>query len=139
MSRNFWVLIGGLIVGMGTIAALILFNGSTVVNAPTSPPSVAPAGSSSSDTATAFTTGVVHVPQGHSTISVYSQPSLSSSVVAEVANGTTISILCTAQSDVVTNPDTGQSSSLWDGTNNGFIPDVYVHVDTRTNQAMGSC
>jgi hypothetical protein len=59
-------------------------------------------------------------------------------VVAQEADGTTIGIICTAQGDVVTNSDNGQSSSLWDGTKDGYIPDVYV--DTGTNQAtMGSC
>jgi hypothetical protein len=69
---------------------------------------------------------------------VYSQPSSSSSVVAEVANGTAIGILCTAQGDVVANDYTGQSSSLRDGTSDGYIPDVYVN--TGTNQAtMTNC
>jgi hypothetical protein len=35
-------------------------------------------------------------------------------------------ILCTVEGDVVTNPDNGQSSSLWDSTCDGFVPDVYV-------------
>jgi len=71
-------------------------------------------------------TGTIYAPPEYSTIYVYSQPSQSSSVVASVADGITIGILCTAQGDVVTNGDTGQSSSLWDGTSEGFIPDVYV-------------
>jgi hypothetical protein len=77
-------------------------------------------------------------PQGDTTLYVFQQPSLSSPHVAEIADGTTIGILCTAEGDVVTNPDTGQSSSLWDGTSEGFVPDVYV--DTGTNQpTMGTC
>ena len=77
-------------------------------------------------------------PQGDTALYVFEQPSLSSRTVAEIADGTTIGILCTAQGDVVTNPDTGQSSSLWDSTSEGFVPDVYV--DTGTTQAtMGSC
>ena len=85
-----------------------------------------------------YATGIVVAPQGDSAVYVYEQPSGSSTEVAEVADGATISILCTAQGDVVTNSDSGQTSSLWDGTSDGFIPDVYV--DTGTNQAtMGSC
>ena len=77
-------------------------------------------------------------PQGYNALDVFEQPSLSSSVVAEIADGTTIGILCTAEGDVVTNTDNGQSSSLWDSTSEGFVPDVYV--DTETNQpTMGSC
>lgn len=106
----------------------------TPAASPTSPsPSPSP-----SDTSNELATGTIVAPQGYSAVYVYKQPSLSSSTVAEVADGATISILCTAQGDVVTNSDTGQSSSLWDGTSDGFIADVYV--DTGTDQAtMGSC
>jgi hypothetical protein len=95
-----------------------------------------------SDTSNVVATGTVWAPQGYSTVYVYDQPSLNSSTVAEAADGTTINILCTAQGDVVTNQDTGQSSSLWDGTSDGtstgFVPDVFV--DTGTNQARAeSC
>jgi hypothetical protein len=97
---------------------------------------------SPSDTSNVVATGTIQTPQGYSTISVYDRPSLDSSAVAEAADGTTIDILCTAQGDVVTNQDTGQSSSLWDGTSDGtstgFVPDVFV--DTGTNQARAeSC
>jgi hypothetical protein len=93
---------------------------------------------SPTDNSQEIATGTVYAPQGYSTIYVHSQPSLSSSAVASVANGTTIGILCTAQGDVVENQDTGQSSSLWDGTSEGYIPDVYV--DTGTDQAtMTNC
>jgi hypothetical protein len=91
---------------------------------------------SPTDTSNELATGIVMAPQG--ALNVFEQPSLSSSVVAEIADGTTIGILCTAEGDVVTNPDNGQSSSLWDSTSEGFVPDVYV--DTGTNQpTMGSC
>jgi hypothetical protein len=100
--------------------------------------STAPTTPSPSDAANVLAAGIIQAPQGDSTIYVYEQPTPSSSVVAEVADGATINILCTAQGDVVTNPDTGQSSSLWDGTSEGYIPDVFVY--TGTNQAtMGSC
>jgi LasA protease len=99
---------------------------------------VAPTSPSPTDSSQEIATGTIYAPQGYSTIYVHSQPSQSSSVVASVANGTTIGILCTTQGDVVTNQDTGQSSSLWDGTSDGYISDVYV--DTGTNQAtMTNC
>jgi hypothetical protein len=98
----------------------------------------APASPSPTDNSQEIATGTIYAPLGYSTVYVYSQPSPSSSVVASVADGITIGILCTAQGDVVTNEDTGQSSSLWDGTSEGFIPDVYV--DTGTDQAtMTNC
>lgn len=100
--------------------------------------SATPASPSPSDTSNVLATGIIQVPQGYSTIYVHEQPSLSSPAVAEVADGATIDILCTAQGDVVTDSDSGQSSSLWDATSDGYIPDVYVY--TGTNQAtMGSC
>jgi hypothetical protein len=100
--------------------------------------SATPASPSPTDTSNVVVTGVVRAPQGYSTIYAHAQPYQSSSVVAQVADGTSIGILCTAQGDVVTNSDNGQSSSLWDGTRDGYIPDVYI--DTGTNQAtMGSC
>jgi hypothetical protein len=110
----------------------------TTPAAPVDTTSAAPASPSPNDTSNVLATGTIQAPQGYSTIYVYEQPSLSSSVVAEVADGATIDILCTAQGDVVTNSDAGQSSSLWDGTSDGYIPDVYVN--TGTDQAtMGSC
>jgi hypothetical protein len=90
------------------------------------------------NTSSQIATGTVMAPQGDSALYVFQQPSLSSSHVAEIADGATIGILCTTEGDVVANPDTGQSSSLWDGTSEGFVPDVYV--DTGTNQpTMGAC
>jgi hypothetical protein len=69
---------------------------------------------------------------------VYSSPSLSASTTAALAAGTRVGIRCTAQGDVVTNSQTGLTSSLWDETSLGYIPDV--SVDTGTNQAtMPSC
>jgi hypothetical protein len=101
----------------------------------TSPMSASP---SPTDISNQIATGTIVAPQGDTALYVFEQPSLSSPPVAEIADGTTIGILCTAEGDVVTNPDTGQSSSLWDSTSEGFVPDVYV--DTGTNQpTMGSC
>ena len=101
-------------------------------------PVAASSGPSPTDNSQEIATGTIYAPPEYSTIYVYSQPSQSSSVVASVANSVTIGILCTAQGDVVTNDDTGQSSSLWDGTSEGYIPDVFV--DTGTDQAtMTNC
>jgi len=110
----------------------------TIPATPADTTSAIPASPSSTDPSSVLATGVVQAPQGYNAIPVYNQPYLSSSVVADVADGTTVDILCTAQGDVVTNSDSGQSSSLWDGTSDGFIPDVYIY--TGTDQAtMGSC
>lgn len=101
-------------------------------------PSPTPSSPSPTDTSNQIATGTVVAPQGDTALYVFDQPSLSSAHVAEIANGRTIGILCTAEGDVVTNTDTGQSSSLWDSTSEGFVPDVYVN--TGTNQpTMGSC
>ena len=100
--------------------------------------SASPASSATKDNSSMVATGIVMTPSGYSTLYVHEQPSLSSAAVAQISEGATIDILCTAQGDVVTNTDTGQSSSLWDGTTNGYVPDVFV--DTGTDQAtMGSC
>jgi hypothetical protein len=110
----------------------------TVPVTPADTTSATSASPAPADTSNVLATGIIQAPQGYNTVPVYQQPSLSSSVAPEVADGTAIGILCTAQGDVVTNSDNGQSSSLWDGTSDGFIPDVYVY--TGTNQAtMGSC
>jgi hypothetical protein len=137
--------------GVGVVLVLVAvglgFNNPNSPNPPNPPqssgpaavvPAVASTSPAPTDSSREIATGTIYAPQGYSTIYVHSQASESSSVVASVANGTTIGILCTAQGDVVTNQDTGQSSSLWDGTSEGYIPDVYV--DTGTNQAtMTNC
>lgn len=97
-----------------------------------------PSTPSPTDTSNEIATGIVMAPQGYNALNVFEQPSLSSSVVAEIADGTTIGILCTAEGDVVTNSDNGQISSLWDSTSEGFVPDVYVDTGT-TQPTMGSC
>jgi hypothetical protein len=137
--------------GVGVVLVLAAvglgFNNQSSPNPPNPPQSSGPAAvltaapptsPSPTDSSQEIATGTIYAPQGYSTIYVYSEPSQSSSVVASVANGATIGILCTAQGDVEVNQDTGQSSSLWDGTSEGYIPDVYV--DTGTNQAtMTNC
>jgi hypothetical protein len=133
-----FALIGVLASGLGLAAIVILMRGSGPITQPDIPPTSETASASPTDAASVLATGIIQTPQGYSTIDVHEQPTQNSSVVAKPADGTTINILCTAQGDVVTNPDTGQSSSLWDGTSEGYIPDVFVY--TGTNQAtIGSC
>lgn len=109
------------------------------VAATTSAPAPTPSASPSpTDTGEDLATGTISPDEGYSSVYVFSQPSLSSSAVAQVTAGTTVGILCTAQGDVVTRSDNGEQSSLWDRTSDGFIPDVYVY--TGTDQAtMGQC
>ena len=107
---------------------------------PSPPPTTTPTTTTPADppTSTPIAWGTIVTPQGYSTIYVREQPYTSSSVLAEEYDGASVGIVCTAQGDVMTNPDTGFSSSLWDDTSDGYIPDAYV--DTGTNQAtMPSC
>ncbi len=82
--------------------------------------------------------GTVQLPQGYVSIYVHKQPFLRSSVVARVPDGTPVGILCVAQGQVVTNPDTGQSSSLWDNTTDGYIPALFVNTRTSSS-TIGYC
>jgi hypothetical protein len=140
-----WVRVPCFGVGVVLVVAAVGlgFDNPNSPNRPNPPPSPSPVAvvtttAPPADNSRGIASGTIYTPVGYSTIYVYSEPSQSSSVVASVADGITIGILCTAQGDVVTNDDTGQSSSLWDGTSEGFIPDVFV--DTGTDQAtMTSC
>jgi len=71
--------------------------------------------------------GTVNVPQGY-TLYVYSTPSLDATKIAQLADGVTVQIQCTAQGEVVTG--NGQSSSLWDMIGVGYVPDVWVYTGT---------
>lgn len=77
-------------------------------------------------------TGTIRVPQGEMA-KVFTGPSVGSAVVTTLSSGTVVQILCTAQGDIVTN-NAGQSSSLWDDTQYGYIPDV--NVDTGTTRPV---
>jgi hypothetical protein len=59
---------------------------------------------------------------------VYSTSCVCSDVVAELPNGSSVRIYCTAQGDVVRN--NGLASSLWNRTEYGFVPDVNVETGT---------
>lgn len=68
----------------------------------------------------------------------FAEPSTLSDITGELPHGAPVEILCTVQGEVVTSPVTDYSSSLWNGTPYGFIPDV--NVDTGTFQAtMPNC
>jgi hypothetical protein len=76
------------------------------------------------------------VPQGSSYDYVFQVPSLNSTVTAELSNGQSVQIQCTVQGQVVS--DNGDTSSLWDKVDTGYIPDVNVY--TGTNQpTMPNC
>ncbi|RBQ19992.1 hypothetical protein DP939_09150 [Spongiactinospora rosea] len=71
------------------------------------------------------------------TLTVYRHPRLAAPVMGYLQNGSVIQILCTAQGDTVVG-NNGQTSSLWNGINGGFVPDVFIY--TGTDQAtMPNC
>jgi hypothetical protein len=84
--------------------------------------------------------GTVQAPKGNVAVPLYDQPSLRSSVVTKVTNGSTIYINCTTQGDVVTNPVTGQRSNFWDwdDPDGAYIPAVFVKIGVSQTQ-VGSC
>jgi hypothetical protein len=65
-----------------------------------------------------------------SDVMVYEQPWLNESTLYGVYAGETVGIRCTTQGEYVRNPETGQSSDLWNGIGDGFVPDVYVDTGT---------
>jgi hypothetical protein len=76
----------------------------------------------------ASVSGTVVVPEGSSYDYVFQVPSLNSTVTAQLSNGQSVQISCTVQGEAVS--DNGQTSSLWDKTGNGYIPDVNVYTGT---------
>jgi uncharacterized protein YraI len=66
-------------------------------------------------------------------VSVYSGPSDSGTPATTLGNGTVVRIYCAAQGETVTN-NSGQSSSLWDDTQYGYIPDI--DIDTGGAQPV---
>jgi hypothetical protein len=91
-------------------------------------PAVAQASSSAS--------GTVDVPEGQ-VAKVFSEPSLTSTVVTTLDSGTEVEVVCTAQGDTVSNAS-GATSSLWDETQYGYLPNVNVDTDT-TQPVVPSC
>ena len=60
---------------------------------------------------------------------VYSSASLSAEVLGTYDDGGMIEILCTERGDPVVNGE-GISSSLWNRTEDGYVPDVFVETGT---------
>jgi hypothetical protein len=80
-------------------------------------------------------TGYILMPEGYDA-QVFERPSLSSTVLTQLPKGSAVAIFCTIQGESVTS--NGVTSSVWNSTPYGFIPDV--NVNTGTNQpAMPSC
>jgi hypothetical protein len=98
--------------------------------APDSNPGVPEPPASSAPAATVTASGVVDVPQGQ-VAKVFAEPLLSSTVVRVLPDGADVEILCTAQGDEVTN-DSGTTSSLWDDTQYGYLPDVVVNTGSNS-------
>ncbi len=121
-------------------------NGNANVPAPAMSPSPStspPVGANNPDvpgptmTAPPSPSGTVYAPQGE-VAKVFAEPSLDSAVVTTLDSGTVVEILCTTQGDTVSNEASGATSSLWDKTQAGYIPDVIV--DTGTTQPVApSC
>ncbi|MFD4675964.1 hypothetical protein ACFWNN_40005 [Lentzea sp. NPDC058450] len=71
-------------------------------------------------------------------VDVHQQPTLGSPVVMTLRAGEVIEIHCTAQGEAVERLADGVISSLWNGVEGGFVPDVLIN--TGTDQATaGSC
>jgi hypothetical protein len=126
-------------IGLPFVPAPTLTPTPTPTPTPTVTPTVTPTAnatpaSTSQGSDTTFT-AIVQVPRGYGAY-VYDEPSLSATQLEQLPDGTSVDIQCTAQGDVVT--AYGQSSSLWDLTQYGYLPDVVVY--TGTDQAtMPSC
>jgi hypothetical protein len=91
---------------------------------PTTDPASTPADSTTQPT--------VYLGEVFFTVDAYESPDLDAAVTSHLYAGDIVEIYCTVQGEAVTD-DTGFISSLWNGTNAGFVPDVAV--DTGTDQA----
>lgn len=76
---------------------------------------------------------VVFVGEVYTTTDAYAEPYLDADVTYHLYEGDMVDIYCTMQGEAVYNEETGYTSSLWNNTDAGFVPDVAV--DTGTNQA----
>jgi hypothetical protein len=76
---------------------------------------------------------VVFVGEVYTTTDAYAEPYLDADVTYHLYEGDPVDIYCTIQGDAVFNEETGYTSSLWNNTDAGYVPDVAV--DTGTNQA----
>lgn len=109
---------------------------SLAANPPVPEPPASPPPTASGVPASSTASGFVLVPQGKRA-KVFTKPSLSSKVVGSLPPGVAVQILCTDQGDTVVS-DSGATSSLWDKTQYGYLPDVLV--DTGTDRPVAdSC
>jgi molecular chaperone DnaK (HSP70) len=69
---------------------------------------------------------------------VYESPSLSAATVYALSAGETVRIRCTCSGDPVQNNVTGQVSTLWNGIDGGYVPDVMLNTGT-TEPTMPPC
>jgi hypothetical protein len=133
--------LGGILVLVGLVGGGFTFSGSVmprvgkfarvpcfIVGAILLIAGISIAVSSQVSPASTTATGTVVVPQGSSYDYVFQVPSLSSTVTAELSNGQSVQIQCTVQGEAVS--DNGDTSSLWDKTDTGYIPDVNVYTGT---------
>lgn len=65
-----------------------------------------------------------------STVDAHTEPYLDATVTSYLYEGDPVTIYCTVQGEAVTNSDTGYTSSLWNNTNAGYVPDVAVYTGT---------
>jgi molecular chaperone DnaK len=63
-------------------------------------------------------------------IGVFSEPCMCSSVEYSLDPGDVVEILCTIQGEPVQNTGSGQVSTLWNGVDGGYVPDVMLYTGT---------
>lgn len=122
--------IGGLLIAVSILMAVVEFTGPVESAAPVTEPSPVPVSASAS---VEPWVGYVVTPAD-----VHQWPALDSATIGRLEAGTPVEILCTVQGDTVTRTADDVTSSLWDGIRGGYVPDVAI--DTGTEQpTMGPC
>ena len=106
------------------------FGGTERIHCPTpsTTPSTTPSNTSSY--------GRIYGDSGKS-VPVLDSPSVNGSVLGTYADGTLVEIECTTEGDAVQRAD-GRTSSLWDRTPYGYIPDMYINTGTN-DPTMPDC
>jgi hypothetical protein len=81
---------------------------------------------------------IAFVGEAFFSVDAHEAPYLDAAVTSRIYEGDLVAIYCTVQGEAVTDEKTGYTSSLWNGIDSGFVPDVAV--DTGTDQAtMSPC
>ncbi|WP_410608295.1 hypothetical protein [Amycolatopsis sp. lyj-109] len=120
--------IGGLLIAVSILMAVVEFTGPVESAASVAEPSPV-----SASTSVEPWVGYVVTP-----VDVHQGPALDSATIGRLETGAPVEILCTVQGDTVTRTADGVTSSLWDGISGGYVPDVAI--DTGTDQpTMGPC